>query len=58
MSVNIRYISLVLCSCLTATSAFGAGFQVSEQSASGLGRAFAERYAKHRHYQLSTRHRK
>ena len=41
MSVNIRYISLALCSSLTATSAFAAGFQVSEQSASGLGRAFA-----------------
>ncbi|WP_283597249.1 outer membrane protein transport protein [Photobacterium phosphoreum] len=41
MSVNIRYLSLVLCTALTSSSAFSAGFQVSEQSASGLGRAFA-----------------
>lgn len=41
MSVNIRYLSLALCAALTSTSVFSAGFQVSEQSASGLGRAFA-----------------
>ncbi|OOF09129.1 long-chain fatty acid transporter [Salinivibrio sp. PR5] len=39
--MNKKQYSLIALSVFAATQAYGAGFQVSEQSASGLGRAFA-----------------
>jgi long-chain fatty acid transport protein len=39
--VNKKQYSFIALSVFAATQAYGAGFQVSEQSASGLGRAFA-----------------
>ncbi|PCE67100.1 outer membrane protein transport protein [Salinivibrio sp. YCSC6] len=39
--MNKKHYSLIALSVFAATQAYGAGFQVSEQSASGLGRAFA-----------------
>jgi len=41
MSVKVRYTALAITAALISTTAHGAGFQVSEHSASGLGRAFA-----------------
>ncbi|MDX1303766.1 TonB-dependent receptor domain-containing protein [Photobacterium sp.] len=41
MSVKIRYPVLAIAVAMTSLNASGAGFQVSEHSASGLGRAFA-----------------
>ncbi|MGF1757389.1 outer membrane protein transport protein [Photobacterium sagamiensis] len=41
MSVQIRYPVLAVAVAITSLNASGAGFQVSEHSASGLGRAFA-----------------
>ncbi|WP_318519790.1 outer membrane protein transport protein [Photobacterium leiognathi] len=41
MSIKKRYLTVAIAAAVLSTQAYSAGFQVSEQSATGLGRAFA-----------------
>ncbi|WP_305420151.1 outer membrane protein transport protein [Photobacterium leiognathi] len=41
MSIRKRYLTVAIAAAVLSTQAYSAGFQVSEQSATGLGRAFA-----------------
>ena len=41
MTFKKRYIAIAITSSMLSAQAYAAGFQVSEQSATGLGRAFA-----------------